>query len=265
MNTATLVTRVANGGNLSMTALQAAVAAVGIPADPLEAIGVRVVSDATAISGNFAVRTTVLSFIPSANAAATVAVDADGHIYPPTVTAPGANYVIPPIVTFGGTAAIDASGVQLKPKARATLKVVSGAVVAPGSGYTAPSVKVVGGLNPSNPLARAATVTLTLGGGGNITGVVVTDSGAGYVSIPRLVITDLTGVGGVLSVSMGVGAVVVDFRGEGVASPSVILTPAFKVMFPNSSNQALPFFDLLTSAIADAVNTPVVADPPVLA
>jgi hypothetical protein len=128
---------------------------------------------------------------------------------------PGAGYITPPQIDFfdpvNGTK-IASAGTQAK------------AIVLMGAGTVA-----------------TASVTVS---GGNITGVTILTNGSGYVQLPTVVIYDPmgTGSGGAISVSLGVENIVVDYPGHGMTTaPTVVLTPYFKSVFPDSSNQATPF------------------------
>ena len=110
----------------------------------------------------------------------------------------------------------------------------------------------------------AMAISLTIAGG-VITGATVTP-GAGYIAVPQILIVDpaYTGSGASIVVSMGVGKYVVRSGGKGYQQPVVTLTPFFKAIFPDTSDQRAPLFNLLTNAISQATLTPVVALAPVL-
>ncbi len=257
---ATCVYNVARGG-LSNAALLAAVAAVVVPPDPLQALGIRLVSESTITSGNFAVRTSIFSWAPVSNAALNnPSINANNQLNSLTVASAGSGYVLPPVVAIG------LGGPLVNAKANAFLKVVSDSIVANGTGYSAATfATVVGQLAPSKSGARTAQLVLTIVGGA-ITAVSIVDAGSGYVGVPKVVITDpgvTPGSGGVVTVSMGVDEIQLVHPGEGFdVAPSLILIPAFEVMFPSRRDR--PFFNMLTTAISQAVMTPVKADMPVL-
>jgi len=265
---------VAQGG-AALTALQSAVAAVPVPQDLLTAFALRVTSDSTTIGSGEVIRTIVFSMVPSSTATATAQVNSNQQLTGVTVTAPGANYVKPPVVSFVGTSVFP-------PKARAGLKIVAATVASAGSSYTANAKAVlVGGLPasevlapnqrpstvfpPNDPTVIPAVLTLTIVGG-HITGVAITNAGSGYTTPPEVVIEDTIGSGGAITLSMGVSDVVVDYRGEGVfPAPTVVLTPAYKSTFPDGSNQGAPLANIMTTVIAQAVFSPVVASTPIVA
>jgi hypothetical protein len=104
-----------------------------------------------------------------------------------------------------------------------------------------------------------ATATLTIDGlTGEITGIAGLTPGSGYVQPPTMVIYDPTGAGsgGELTARMGVGAIDVTYKGRGLSTvPTVVLTPFFKSLFPDASDQKVPFYNfpmyqLLKAAIA---------------
>ena len=115
-----------------------------------------------------------------------------------------------------------------------------------------------------------ATATLTIGGGGDITGFAITYAGQGYVSPPTPVIYDpaATGSGGVLAVSMGVDgkSVAIDFPGLGLTTaPTVVLTPYFKSSYPDGGGQDGQFWNFpLFWALQQATACEVVPAAPVL-
>lgn len=256
----TCVYHVQQGGE-SLSALAGQVAAVSVPADILAAFGVRVISDSTSPGSGEVVRTVVFGLNPSSAATATATLDADKKVVATTITAAGAGYVAPPVLRFNG-------GEPYKPAiGRAYLKVNAVAVTAGGSGYTsAPSVVVTGELNPSDPHAKPARLHATLSGGA-VNTIVVDDPGAGYVGAPTVsFVGGGGGSGAAATADMALGEIVVDFPGEGyISTPTIVLTPRFQSFFPPASDQAMPFRELMTSAIAQAVMTACVAEEPVVA
>ena len=158
-------------------------------------------------------------------------------------------------------------------------------VVDPGAGYTtAPRITFIDPVNGTKiassgtqaqavPLMGAgtpATGTLTIDAlTGVITGLATLTAGAGYVSPPTMVIYDPTGAGSgaVMTARMGVGNFVVDYPGRGMSqAPTVVLTPAFKVQYPDSSDQRTPFYNFpLLYALQQATASEVVPSIPFLA
>jgi hypothetical protein len=259
----TQVYRIAQGG-LTPAALAAIVgpASVPTPTDVLTALGARVTSDTVTSPPGFAVRTIVYSLVPSVNATALSAINADTEVSTITITNPGDNYVTPPTIILAG--GDGGAGITRVAKARAWLKVVSASVLTGGSSY-APNTtaSVVGKLAPSKPDAKPAKLNLTIVGG-VVTGVSIADPGVGYVGIPSVVLSDPTG-GATFKLTMGVGQIEIVNPGEGYAlGPIVIIRPAFIEMFPNETNQGTPLDDLMLQALQFAAASPVVSDPPIV-
>jgi len=261
-------------GGASAATVAAELAAVPPPPAVLSALGVRVISDSTPVASPV-VRTIVLGLGPISAATATAAISASESASPVTavtVTAAGSGYVRPPIVTFAGGRSKAPPNVDVNQLAGsknapafadATLKLVSATVVAPGSAYTANATAiVVGGRRPTG---RDATLSLTIAGG-HITGVAIVDAGAGYTSVPEIIVVDTAGSGGAVTVSLGVDAVEILRGGAGFTeAPTVVLTPWFQALFPASSDQAAPFKELMTTALEQASFGPVSAGTPVIA
>lgn len=114
-----------------------------------------------------------------------------------------------PIITFAGsgTGAI----------ASATLKAISGRAIYGGRGYTAPTLTVDGG--DGSGMSLTATVV-----DGVITAVNVVSAGTGYTTEPTIMVTDATGTGAILDLSMGIDAVTIISGGSGYVSPTVTIT-----------------------------------------
>lgn len=141
--------------------LQARMAAPLLPRDVLIALGVRVVTDQT-VPGNPTKRTVLLSFIPSAVAAVVPTVSNDGRITAVNVTAPGLDYVLPPLVTINdpGRRTSPPGSSDQTPGVLATfnsrLLVGNTTQVAQGVNYSAtPNVAFMGGLPPASKISAA--------------------------------------------------------------------------------------------------------------
>jgi hypothetical protein len=278
-STATLVYKCAQGG-ASGIAIQAAMQSVPFPPSILEAFGLRVTSDVTVL-GPPIQRTIVVHFDPTATATALAVLFEAGESGSPighfTVTAPGAGYVLAPIVQISSVGQTD----LIQPAAGlAWLKAVGATVANGGGGYSAGSFAVVSPASPGGkptsltqaPSAapaqsRPVKLTLTILAG-VVTGVAIADAGTGYPGLPQVTVVDPTGAGSgaVINLSMGVDRIDVARAGRGYGSvPLVALTPAFKIMYPDTSNQGGPFANLMTTALAQATLSPVVASAPVIA
>lgn len=297
-STATLSYKAFLGG-ASAAQVIALMSAVPVPKDALSFLGVRVISDSTVGAGPV-IRTIILGLNPVTPAMATATlIPGDGSGSPVnilTVTAPGSGYILPPIVTFTGGRLAETPQVQafagdkmvrqhfsLSPgnpdpenvrdgslnspaHAEARLKVVTATVTAGGSGY-GPStfILVQGGLaRGGRPAVLTPTITL-----GVVTGVVITDPGSGYTSVPNVAVVDpgaTPGSGATIAVSMGLDLLLLLRPGSGYTSaPTVVLTPYFQSVFPPTGDQAAPFRNLMNVSLEQATMGPVSASPPVIA
>jgi hypothetical protein len=157
----------------------------------------------------------------SAPADFSVAITYTGVTVPGTVgtvnvTAAGSGYTASPSVAFtgGGTPTTQATGI-------ASLGLVSLAFTPNTTGTcTAPVVKITGGGTPVTNAVASATVS-----GGVITGVTITNMGAGYTSLPTITFTPMASCGsGTLTPSLGVVGVALTNHGAGYTSaPTVAL------------------------------------------
>ena len=225
-------------GTVDASQFRTAMASGLIPVDYnlLNLFGLRVLSDAITGAGN-AIRTITLGFTPSSTATAAAFIGSgvygqNGTQYGPITSlildTNGLDYVRPPLVTI-----VDATGKGAS--ATSTLGVYAVAVNAAGMLYSAPTVTAVGG--ELAPGGVPATFSVTLGLGGTISSVSVTNNGGPYSSPPKLVITDAAGSGGILTARMGVSTVKLIKAGQSYSAPSVVFTPYFKALFPDGTNQ----------------------------
>jgi hypothetical protein len=180
----------------------------------------------------------------------------------------------------------------LQPGGRAAQAVITGfgpngqilglLLIDPGAGYISPpeinffdpvngtQIASAGTQAKAIPLMGAGVVgTASLSfSGGQISGVTILTNGTGYVQPPTVVIYDPSGLGsgGVITTSLGLSNIVVDYPGLGMTTnPTVVLTPYFKAVFPDSSNQATPFENFpLFWALQKATASQVVPAAPVL-
>ena len=100
--------------------------------------------------------------------------------------------------------------------ASATLKAASGAVIYGGTGYTSPTLTVDSGDGAGMDLTANVTA-------GVITGINIVNAGTGYTSEPTIMVTDATGQGAILKVSMGIDAVAIINGGSGYVAPTVVI------------------------------------------
>ena len=138
-----------------------------------------------------------------------------------------------------------------------------------GSGSGATATVTLANMVPGLSLfyaGRPATGTFTFSGG-SITGVTIVDGGEGYIGSPSIAAIDPTGSGSgaLFTTSLGVGEIDVSNGGQGfIPTPTVALVPFFKTMFPDGTDQAAPFANLLTAAIQAALRCPIQTVYPVV-
>jgi hypothetical protein len=179
------------------------------------------------------------SGVPTVQATATCTVDAFGRITSVTLTNMGKDYVTVPKVHFRPPA----GSAEVKRAAKA------GVAMAEGSPAQATAVRNV---NPPHDI----TINLT-------------DPGDGYIGVPDILITGGGGSGASAIARMELGRIDLLFAGKGYKpppdlAPSVIFTPYFKQLFPDSTDQAAPFIRVFQSLfVVDAV-TGIVSLAPVL-
>jgi hypothetical protein len=274
-STATLV-YTAQPKRATAAALAALMLAVEYPPEILTALGVYIMSDTASEPGGVSVRTTVLGLVaptPGSVVATTVDKGASGSALATLpISSGGSGYVVPPILVIAppprvfqtqsqvGDADYPATGICL-------LSVGGATIVAGGTLYgMGTTISFVGGLGPGGV---AATATLTINpSGGAITGIAITSAGSGYISAPKVVLTALTGSGANITVQMKIGSTRVVTPGTGYApssTPTVTVVDYFKSLFPDGTDQTLPFYDLLTTALKRAICAPVLASPPLIA
>jgi hypothetical protein len=253
-------------GTITAAALVTAMAAVPLDVELLRNYGLRVTSDTTAAGGLVVTRTIVLAMNPSAAATATSTLfPGDGSASPIdllTLSAAGLDYVAVPVVMLPQVPA----GNIRRAQAHATLNVQSLTVTAPGSGYPGGATIVFsgGGLAPGGV---QATATPTIGGGGAVTGVTLTSGGGPYTFPPTATVVGVGGSGAILLAHLGLSGVVLDDPGGGYIppAPAVTITPLFKALFPDGTDQVSPTAGWMTEILQSALRTPVVAAVPVVA
>lgn len=193
---------------------------------PLDVIallyGCRVTADVTAAFGAGARRTTDIALVPSANATAFIIIEQGGEIVGTNVTAPGLNYILPPIVrpiqsvpTIGGPptgvggllrsflnvqqTAVNQGGGAFNP-ATASIAFIGGLppadsnrafrgcvnhlrVVDPGFGYPVGTTIVV--MNGGDP-SRVARARAVFDASGRLRDIIMLDMGARYTAVPDI-------------------------------------------------------------------------------
>ncbi len=253
-------------GSITAAALVTAMGAVPLDTEFLRNLGLRVLSDSTSAASLVVTRTIVLAMNPSSAATATAQLfSGDGSGSPiDTVTlgAAGADYVALPIVTVPNVPTNNIRRAQM----HAALSVQSLTVVSPGSGYpgTATIVFSEGGLAPGGV---QATATVTIGGLGVVTGVTLTSAGGPYTFPPTATVVGVGGSGAVLLAHLGLSGIILDDPGGGYVppAPAVTITPLFKALFPDGTDQVSPTAMWMTEILQSALRTPVVATVPVVA
>jgi hypothetical protein len=243
--------------------IEAALVSVPLPLAVLSFLGVTVTSDVT--TGRS--RTVAVGLAPSGAGALFVQLgigDNTSSVVNVSIIDPGEGFAVPPQVVIdpppgGGT--IGSGGITAT--ATATLDVKLVIPVALGALYSAPVVTLVGGLNPVSGVA--AVVTANIGLGGTLESFNVVSPGANYVSVPTVVITDPTGSGATAEAILQMATITVRNGGFGyVTVPSATPVSTFKALYPDGSDQAAPFVNLMTSPLSAAVASPVVAAAPVI-
>lgn len=209
-------------------------AAVPIPKDILDMLGLRIISDLTPVATPL-VRTAILSFDPTVAATVAAIQLAQGGAIISVTANPGQDYILPPDVRVVYPAGSSAP-VGNPPLLKAVMSAGAVAMVQNGGGYVAPIVTFIGGLPPANTLGALSvpddpvkpppkvgcvkrvwiktpglgypvgTICQIRGGGpqsatpvipatadivrdafGRITGITLTDMGAGYIKTPQVV------------------------------------------------------------------------------
>jgi hypothetical protein len=154
-------------------------------------------------------------------------------------------------------------GANTPAAAQAYLKTVGASITAGGSGYSASAVAtLIGGVKQKGRLPK---LTLTVAGG-VITGVAIVDPGSGLAEMPTVIVEDATGTGAIIALSLGLDSVEITREGGGYSSPpTVVLTPLFQALFPDSGDQTQPFRQLMTTALEQKTIGPVRAADPIIA
>jgi hypothetical protein len=169
---------------------------------------------------------------PLKQAKADVVLDAFGRITDIILTDMGAGYISEPVVNF-----VPPGGAQPKKLAKASVALAEG-----------------------TPALAHATVAL-----GVVTGIVLDSPGKGYIAVPTVVITGPPGVGAIATARMELDRIDVRSPGAGFTSTaSAVITPFFKVAFPDTSDQSKPFFGFMGLLLRDRVITPIFTHTPVL-
>ena len=121
--------------------------------------------------------------------------------------------------------------------------------------------------------AAAAVVNAALGGGPNGTGIGVVNvvgAGTGYVGVPTVTpaaqanIIRPAQMHAVMNAGT-VASIAIDDPGDGYqTAPAITVTPLFKSLFPDGTDQVSPLQNFMTEVLEEAAFTPVVASIPVV-
>jgi hypothetical protein len=230
---ATLVYTLQQQAGATLAALEAAMASPPVPVDLLAEIGVRLVSDTTAGALGVVTRTIVLALGPIDLAAATAVMSGDGEFLESvTLTAAGRGYAALPLVRTNpghSSPSLPNGATHLTDAVlQATMELSGSTIVSGGTGFTAPTVYLRGGLqlpevnNDGTLSAPSCVQALQLVAGGTgyssnavveflvdglapgavlptaslsitngvVTGVLLTSTGSGLISAPEIVIND---------------------------------------------------------------------------
>jgi hypothetical protein len=243
--TATLAYTLKQQGGAAFNNMEIPFAEVPVPQDVIEVLGARLFSDAVDVSGPpLLVRTVVLKLKAVTGATLVSEFTGDGvQLTGVTISAPGSGYVVPPqlqvipaitpailraymnvqdatIVNGGGSYSapviyfqggleipqVDAQGLLLKSGESVQGCVQGLTLVNAGRGYS--GAAVVQFLCNLAPGGRAPAASLSLDANGSISGVLLTDSGVGLLSVPEIVVYDTgspPGKGATIVPQMGVG------------------------------------------------------------
>jgi len=260
--TVTLRYNIIPTGAVAPATLSTAFAAVPLPVDLFNKIGLVLTGDSVA-GTNPIVRTLTFSYesgIPSISAALLPG----SHGAPVgslTLVSKGNGLAEPPIISFTPQ---PGDAVPLRPAlATCTLDVNTIVVIDGGSGYTGTlTATAVGGLGPGG--VAAVLGTPTTGAGNSIATVPVTSKGSGYTSMPIIVVAGSTGGSGALVVpSMEINALALLYGGSGYDNaPSVSTTPGYLYKYPATNNLQGPLANLLTNYFETQLSCKVFAPVP---
>jgi hypothetical protein len=190
--------------------------------------GLLVTNDVLTKVGQSCSRTFTLKMVPTtADAAGTASLGAAGAVKSIARTAAGGLYAKPPVVTLTGKNTSPASAAPV-------MQVGGGVVISGGSSYVSPVAHLSGGSLAVGGIPLVVTFTVAFGA---ITAVNVNANNGPYVTPPVLAITDAGGGSGAeIILGLSLASFVVTSPGFGYqVPPTVVVTPLFKQMVPDSS------------------------------
>lgn len=257
----TILTYTATGSIVTTSGTAALAALKLVPLDlTLPRIwGLLPITDTPAFGFPNLTRTVVAQMTPTIGDATGTAVlgvgGNSGNVASVTMTAEGGLYACPPVVTFTGGGPVQPAQGFANCKVRGCIALLG------GSGYTAATVVTFRG--PLAPGGVPATGTVTVIAGA-VTGIVMTNTGGPYLQQPDAIISDTGGGKGAEVVAgLSVSSVGVTFGGVGYQTvPTVVFTPLFKQMVPDSAGNAAQQATLkgwMDGFIANAMNLPFVS------
>lgn len=173
------------------------------------------------------------------NATGTVVLSSTGRILDVVITDMGAGYTSSPLVVFS----------------------IPSPVPAPQPARIATAFAVMAQGRPARATATVVAGVVTL--------LTLTDFGAGYIEPPTILIVDPGQTSAaIFTPRMGVERIDVICPGTGynfgLTAANVIITPAFKQYFPDTSDQRAPFHRLFEVLIATSAQTPIYSERPLL-
>lgn len=265
MNTQLTYTADATVGPTAVAQALAVLKLIPIDLTLLRIWGLLAISDTIGNISTAMARTIVTQMTPTIADAAGTAVlggTANATVQSVTMTNQGGLYGAPPIVTFtGGNPTLRPDGVPLAAQGFANCQVRGCNVLLGGSGYS--GATIVTFVGPLAPGGVAATGTVTVVGNA-VTGITMVTTGGPYLQAPAAVISDTGGgTGAEVVAGLSVSSVTVTYPGVGYqAAPTVVFTPYFKAMVPDSAgdpNQIATLQGWMDGEIQKGLNIPVIS------
>jgi hypothetical protein len=175
----------------------------------------------------------------------------------------GTGYIRPPYLQITDSEGGVGSGAVAYAQMTVNATVVTGSMTSP---YTAATVVTATG-GELAPGGSQATFSVTIDGGGNITGITVLTGGGPYNSPPTLTITDSGGGEGQGAVALlGISKVVPMYAGVDYTAPLVTVVPFFKVNWPDAdpAAQIAAVQGFMQLQLEEALNCGVITSIPVV-
>jgi hypothetical protein len=186
-----------------------------------------------------------------------------GEIQAVQITDPGEGYIRVPKITVQEDIPF---GIEIARQPDPIFGAVVGPqnLVAPRPGDAG---AVTANISPIMGVGTPARVSITIGLGGTIATATVTNKGDQYIGVPQIVIIDPLGTPSETAVLVARMGVSPNFQiinpGRGVdPAAGITLTSFFKTLFPDTSDQRAPFWQLMQTAIAINALSPIGSTPP---